>query len=356
MRIESFRVTMEEVMTRHVHFVGSIGLDSTDAVFAAVGQTVKPFLKRCPDGEVAGRRLWISYQWPVLRATSFLEPASDRTVPGMGLATLRIKPDSPPGDIRFGELGYSREARVSYQDFLKAKKRGDIAESSRFQVCLPTPAAVISAFVVPQDIPKLIPAYTLSMLREVKQICDSIPHSDLAIQWDVCIEMIQWDGRSTLVTPFPGMETAFRHAFGQLAASVPPDVELGYHLCYGDMDAKHFVDPVDLAKAVELANLITSVSARPVNWMHMPVPADRRDRAYFAPLASLNRATDMDLFLGLVHASDGVAGTVQRMKAASEVTPNFGIATECGIARARTPELVRSILEIHAKAAEAFPG
>ena len=87
------------------------------------------------------------------------------------------------------------------------------------------------------------------MLREVKQICDSIPHSDLAIQWDVCIEMIQWDGRSTLVTPFPGMESAFRRAFGELAASVPRDVELGFHLCYGDMDAKHFVDPTDLAKA-----------------------------------------------------------------------------------------------------------
>lgn len=68
MRIQSLRVATEEVMTSHVHFVGSIGLDSTDAIFAAVGQTVKPFLKRCPDGEVAGRRLWISYQWPVLRA------------------------------------------------------------------------------------------------------------------------------------------------------------------------------------------------------------------------------------------------------------------------------------------------
>ncbi len=342
-------------MTRHVHFVGSIGLDSTNEVFAAVGKTVKPFLKRCPDGEVAGRRLWISYQWPVLRATSFLEPSSDRTVPGMGLATLRIKPDSAPGDIRFGELGYAREARVSYQDFLQAKKRGELAESSRFQVCLPTPAAVISAFVIPPDIPKLIPAYTQSMLREVRQIRDAIPHSDLAIQWDVCIEMIQWDGRSTLVTPFPGMEATFRDGFAQLAASVPADVELGFHLCYGDMDAKHFVDPVNLAKAVELANLITSVAARPVNWIHMPVPADRNDRAYFAPLASLIRGTDMDLFLGLVHSSDGVTGTVQRMKAASEITPHFGIATECGIARARTPELVRSIMEIHAKAAEAFP-
>lgn len=342
-------------MTRYVHFVGSIGLETTDAVFTCVGQTVKPYLKRCPDGEVAGRRLWISYQWPVLRATSFLEPSSDRTVPGMGLTTLRVKPGTEPSDIAFGELGYAREARVSYQDFLKAKARGDLADSARFQVCLPTPAAVISAFVVAPDILKVLPAYTQAMLREVKQICDSIPHAELALQWDVCIEMIQWDGRAPLMPPFPGMEGAFRQAFALLAGSVPKDIELGFHLCYGDMDAKHFIEPKDLSKAVELANLIIAVAGRPVNWIHMPVPIDRDDRAYFAPLTNLKRDSGMDLFLGVVHATDGVEGTVRRMRAASAVTPVFGIATECGIARARTPALVRSILEIHVQAAEAFP-
>jgi hypothetical protein len=31
--------------------------------------------------------------------------------------------------------------------------------------------------------------------------------------------------------------------------------------------------------------------------------------------------------------------------------PRFGIATECGFARARKPDLVRKLLEIHAGAA-----
>jgi hypothetical protein len=42
-------------MARHVHFVGSIALDSVEDVFKAYGQTVKPLLS-CPDGEVGGRR------------------------------------------------------------------------------------------------------------------------------------------------------------------------------------------------------------------------------------------------------------------------------------------------------------
>ena len=39
---------------------------------------------------------------------------------------------------------------------------------------------------------------------------------------------------------------------------------------------------------VELANLIASRVQRPITWMHMPVPIDRVDDAFFAPLAELS--------------------------------------------------------------------
>jgi hypothetical protein len=47
---------------------------------------------------------------------------------------------------------------------------------------------------------------------------------------------------------------------------------LGFHLCYGDLDAKHFVQPIDATKLVEMANLITRSVQRAIQWMHMPVP------------------------------------------------------------------------------------
>lgn len=339
-------------MATHVHFVGSIGLDSVDDVFEAVGQSVKPLLKRCPDGEVGGRRLWISWQWPLLRATPFLEPASDVAIPGMGLCQLRLKSTAVPADVRFGELGYAREARASYTDFLAAKRRGLIAEATRFQVSLPTPAAVISAFIIPADIPKVLPAYERAMLAEVERLLNMIPNEDLAIQWDVCIEMLQWDGRAPQIRAYPGLEDALKAAFARLGAAIPSNVELGFHLCYGDMDAKHFVEPLDLSKAVSLANLLTAAAGRTVNWIHMPVPIDRHDAAYFAPLKGLHRSPDTELYLGLVHAKDGVDGTVRRMQVAREFVQDFGIATECGFGRSRTPELVRELMRIHASAAQ----
>lgn len=341
-------------MTTHVHFVGSIGLDTSEEVFDAVGQTVKPFLKRCPDGEVGGRRMWISYQWPLLRATAFLTVSGDQAIPGVGLCTLKLREGFPAEEIHFGELGYAREARTSYQEFLAAKRRGALEPGTRFQVCLPTPIAVIGAYVVPEDVPKVLPAYEAAMVREVERICASIPHRELALQWDVCIEMIQWDGRFPTIPPIPHMREIFSAQFARLTAPVPPDVELGFHLCYGDMDAKHFVEPQDLGKAVELANLIIASSKHPVTWIHMPVPMSRGDEAYYAPLRQLNRG-GAELYLGLVHGQDGVEGTVLRMRAASKYAGKFGIATECGMGRARTPETARELMRVHAGAAAAFP-
>ena len=68
------------------------------------------------------------------------------------------------------------------------------------------------------------------------------------------------------------MDHVFGATFARLADAVPEDVELGFHLCYGDLDAEHFVQPIDATKMVDLANLIASRVQRPIEWMHMPVP------------------------------------------------------------------------------------
>ena len=57
-----------------VHLVGSIGLDTVDDVFRTVGGLLGPYLRRVPDGEVGGRKLWISWQYPLLRASAYLRP------------------------------------------------------------------------------------------------------------------------------------------------------------------------------------------------------------------------------------------------------------------------------------------
>ena len=114
-------------------------------------------------------------------------------------------------------------------DRVGARESGHIPATVRFQVSLPTPLAVVMPFCRQPDAQQIVPAYERAMQREVERICAAIPHRDLAIQWDVCIEMIQWDGRVPTMPPFPGMEQVFAGNFKRLAAMVPADVELGFH-------------------------------------------------------------------------------------------------------------------------------
>jgi hypothetical protein len=332
----------------HAHLVGSIGLDTVDEVFRTVGDMLGPYLRRVPDGEVGGRKLWISWQYPLLRASVFLRPDPSGAIrPTNRFPLLTLADGVGPADVRFGELGYAREARASYLDFVAALDNGTLPKGIRFQVCLPTPFAVVSSVVVPAVLPAVEAAYEKAMIAEVAALCRHIPHRDLCIQWDVCNEMVVWDGQASDAVPanVPRQELIAR--MQRLCAAVPDDVELGLHLCYGDFGAKHFVEPKDAAKMVEFANTLAKSIAHKLAYIHMPVPIERSDEAFHAPFRHLALG-DTELFLGLVHAKDGVAGTKARIAVAQRYAPSFGIATECGMARARSEDTVRSLLKIHA--------
>ena len=141
---------MTNAIPQSVHLVGSIGLDNVSEIFRTLGKGLGRRLKRVPDGEVGGRRLWVSWQYPLFRANPFLA-ATDVARPRTGFLELKIADGVDPKDIAFGELGYAREARASYLDFLKAKERRELPPNVRFQVCLPTPLAVVNSFCTTQD-------------------------------------------------------------------------------------------------------------------------------------------------------------------------------------------------------------
>src|ERR1700735_5342545 len=128
------------------HLCGSVGLDTVDEVFGTVGSLLKDNVARVPDGEPGGRRLWIGWQYAVLRSSPYLEVA--------GVAAESERSRTPQLQVRkgledalsFGELGYSREARASYEDFVRARSTGVLPRGVKFQVSLPTPYAVVVSY------------------------------------------------------------------------------------------------------------------------------------------------------------------------------------------------------------------
>jgi hypothetical protein len=83
----------------------------------------------------------------------------------------------------------------------------------------------------------------------------------------------------------------------------------------------------------------------------MPVPRNRDDAAYFAPLKQLQLRPETELCLGLVHYTDGIEGTKRRLATARRYITDFSIATECGFGR-RDPGTIPELLRIHAEVAD----
>ena len=256
-----------------------------------------------------------------------------------------------PSDLRFGELGYAREARASYQDFLAARQRGDLPKGVRFQVCLPTPMARDPRFCTGPDVRGDRRAYEAAMIREAQSVCAAIPHADLCIQWDVCYEMIAWDGQpQDFFPPITVTHDDIMAPFPRLCAAVPDDVELGLHLCYGDFGAKHAIEPRTSADGGDLERARRRGEAADRLHPHAGAARAQRRRLFRAARRPQARARQRSS-ISASCISDGAEATNKRIAAARAYAPDFGIATECGMARQRTPELVQQLLDVHAACA-----
>jgi hypothetical protein len=312
------------------------------------GEILSDSLRSVPDGETGERIQWFLWQQSVFERAPFLQ----RSVLGTegnytGLPRYRVREELSGG--RFDKLGYADAAIASYKVFTALRGKGKIPARVRFQVSLPTPLAPLTAMIEPADYLKVEPLYEEAMRREIELMCAAIPADDLALQWDVSVELGLLEG-----TLLPGGKSVFSNPMeevirrlGKVIDWVPQNVRLGIHLCYGDYQHKHWMEPKDTGLMVDVANTTFAIASRKVDWLHLPVPRNRDDDAYFAPLEKLELSRGTQLYLGLVHLTDGVKGAKRRIEAAERHITGFGIATECGLGR-RPAETIPDVMKLMA--------
>jgi hypothetical protein len=332
-------------MPRDVHLVGSVPGESAAEVLEKVSAALGPHIKRIPDGETGERADWIVWLEPVFANSPALEK-SDEVFRLHATATPRIryrlKPGRSAADVRFNNLFYADIAERSYRDFARLKREGKIPAHCRFQIDLVPAHSVIWLFLQDDLHAPLDPVYN-----------EALKHDQIAIQFDVASAVfarLERNDRSSYGRGKDETRETFARILIDLASHVPADIELLFHFCYGDSNHKHVVEPTDMADMVAMANRLTDGIERSIQLIHMPVPRDRSDDAYFAPLQNLRLKPATELSLGLVHHTDGVAGTGRRLAAAEKRVKNFSIATECGFGR-RRPETIPELLRIHAEVA-----
>lgn len=333
---------------RGVHLLGSVCLPSAEDVFRKSVELLPGRLRRIPDGETQHRQNFTYFQRDVFKAAPQVLKAYD--------ATYNVIPVDPvPSEEEIEQTvkslpklhtGYDQYAIESYQLFTKLRKEGVIPQGIKFQVSLPTTFNVVCLVADPYQA-AIEPFYEAALLEDLRKIEQAIPAEDLSIQWDAAVEFAGLEG-----SHWPHMKPWFSpvrehvdQELQRLGNAVNPQVELGFHLCYGDLGHRHFCEPTDMGLLVDVAGTLLKNVQRPIAWLHMPVPKDRYDAAYFAPLRNLELGTT-ELYLGLVHAGNE-DGTRRRIETASQVVKDFAVGTECGMGRT-PPEDFDSIMAISA--------
>ena len=332
------------------HLVGSVPLADPTAVFRKVGADLGSVLRSLPDGETGRRADWIGFvrrslgRNPAFEKDTDVAPFQFKQWDGkviMEWPLLRFARNRQRNSATF-ETGYADDAIASYRVFERARADGAIPAGVKFQICAATPLAISYMYITRADQRDFTAAYSEHLIGEIGKIAAALPNDDLSFQWDVCQEVLMWEG-------FFEQPADYRNeivsSLARIGNAVPAAIDLGYHLCYGSPADEHCVIPKDLGVAVEIANGIFSRLERGVRYLHLPVPQDRADAAYVRPLRDLALPSGTEFYLGCVHADDA-RGNAERLSQAQRFTSVGGIGSECGWGRA-DPVKLDAIIAAH---------
>jgi hypothetical protein len=358
-----------------VLMVGSVPAETAADVFRLLGPALGTRLIGLSDGEPGFRNKWIVFNaphvfepHPALEAVNKPRPNRDKSVykhledwvPTSWEEMWRFRVRDGVESVSFDNLHYSEFARESYALFRRMRDEGVIARGPRFQVSLPLPEDFVRWCTgTDRDFTIMRRGVEDALVGEVDKLLSIVPHEDLAIQYDVCWEVFACDandylGREPLAwrasgDPFERFASYIR----RLSPRIPESVLLGMHLCYGDLEHTHLIEPRDLGICVRMANIAAKSAGRRLDWVHMPVPRNRADDAYFAPLKDLDIGAGK-LVIGLVHLTDGAPGSLARLATFKRhYSGGAAVATECGWGR-RQPETIPALLDVHREVAAAL--
>ncbi len=320
-------------LAQGAHLVGGLAAPTAVDAMTSASRILGGHLRRLTDGETGERAQWIWWQIDRLTALPGIELGPPQVNPETGNPDYSVFPGlvvEEGAAIPAGALGYRDAAAASYADFTRLRAEGAVPHGVRFQVSVPTPYAVVVAWSTGKSQRRLWRPFRDALFAEVRAIQRDIPPSDLAIQWDVAVEVGVLEGVFEPIDELRPEERIVDELVACLEQVLPP-AQRGLHLCYGDYKHRHFKAPADLSLPVRLAN---AVAARvPFDFVHMPVDRENGlDAGYFAPLAEL-RAGDAELALGVIDYENDSERIDALVAAASSAGRPFSVATECGMAR-----------------------
>jgi hypothetical protein len=359
----------EYLKDKSIMMVGSVPCATAEDTFRLLGPVIGNRLAGLSHGEPGYRNMWVVFNAPHvfepnpdIIITNKPKPDRDKSVfkedipdwlPTSWEEMWRCKVVDHVEEIHFDTIHYADFAIECYKTFKELRDQGVIPAGTRYQVNFPFPEDFTRWCTgSSRDFHIMTNAIVDVLAREVQSLVEAIPHEDLSVQWDVCWEVFACDtgdymGREPLAWKAEGDPyDRFAEYIARLSPLVPEDIPLGMHLCYGDLEHSHLIEPKDLGVVVKMANLAVTNAGRRFDYIQMPVPGNRSDDDYFAPLKDLDIGTTK-LYIGLVHLTDGVDGTLKRLETfRRHYNGAYGVATECGWGR-RQADTIKPLMDLH---------
>jgi hypothetical protein len=355
---------------REVLLLGSVPLRPAAKVLEAVGAHLGPLAPRIPDGEAMG---WLREIWASHARNPGLEPAGTTRLSTLSpLAVPLFRPRPGAADLKLGPYGYPANAAASHAALVAARDAGKVPAGTRLQVTMPGPGT--TAYCVRMAAETLLPLAREALWREIEGVLAAVPARDLALQLDVAMEAEHEEylrRPEAFETP---VQTMFHWTHDQMADSVawlanrvPPEVELGFHIC---SIWHHWPrGGQDNAVLVETANALSARIARPIAYIQIPIVPEHDAPEHYAPFKALKLHPETRLNLGLINLADGVEGARKRIALAKTAVADFGVSFFCGLGmppapgaapadppipalRRATADTIGAVLDLHRKIAE----
>src|SRR3954467_13257313 len=249
---------MSARVTSELLLVGSLPASSTEEALRAGCDLFGDLVFALPDGETGPRALWAAYDH-----NTMLEPNEGVEVVERGAIPPRHVEQITVLGVKDGvsELHFERWPRIddaiaSYRVFKSLRDEGVIPAGGRFQVSLPFRTSGNASFKRnwEHDFPIVAAAYEDVFAREIVRLADAIPPEDLAIQWDVCWEVLNLEG---VIDWMKGDAWArFAEPVTRMTRLIPQEALVGYHLCYGTFPTWPMYEADDMSEYVKMSNFV----------------------------------------------------------------------------------------------------
>jgi hypothetical protein len=330
---------MSSRATSELLLVGSLPADCTESALRVGGELFGDMVFALPDGETGARRAWVGYErerlvrpHPDVKTVS--ETDSPTGIPRHAYETPVFQMREGVTDLHWDAWPRIDDAIASYPVFCSLREQGVIPAGLRFQVGLPFPSSSLNGFKAnfAGDYPVAERGIEELVARELRRLLEAVSAEDLAIQWDVCYEVLDLEG--VLAWTTEGAWERFAGPVTRLTPHIPDQVLVGYHLCYGTFPEWPMYEARDMGLLVRMANHAVASSGRTVDWLHLAGPRYLRseDDGFFEPLSDLD-VGDTRVYLGIVLPVDGLPGLRRRHATASKYLRQFGVAMYCGFGR-----------------------